>query len=178
MLKFWAEVVVRVFAFYSDDPSSNPVEHQQFFLQNLFLERTFKKRVYVELNTCYRSHRRGYSLLKPYVIFLSVWNVKLSAGFEPCILLGKIVMLPFQSSYKINLLFWKLGFQFFAPFYNEAAWIPGNIAGNGPTWRKIQTSAIFSVTRLGDLLDFGLVFKAFGNNKFVQISHILRQFFV
>ena len=33
-----------------------------------------------------------------------------------------------------------------------------------------------SVTRLGDLLDFGQFFKAFGNKKFVQISHILRQF--
>ena len=33
-----------------------------------------------------------------------------------------------------------------------------------------------SVTRLGDLLDFGQLFKAFGNNKFVQISPILRQF--
>ena len=31
-----------------------------------------------------------------------------------------------------------------------------------------------SVTRLGDLLDFGKVFNAFGNNKFAQISHILR----
>ena len=35
---------------------------------------------------------------------------------------------------------------------------------------------INSVTRLGDLLDFGQVFKAFGNNQFAQISHILRQF--
>ena len=33
-----------------------------------------------------------------------------------------------------------------------------------------------SVTRLGDLLNFGQLFKAFGNNQFVQISHILRQF--
>ena len=33
-----------------------------------------------------------------------------------------------------------------------------------------------SVTRLGDLFDFGQVFKAFGNNQFIQISHILRQF--
>ena len=33
-----------------------------------------------------------------------------------------------------------------------------------------------SVTRLGDLLDFGQLFKAFGNNYFAQISHILRQF--
>ena len=33
-----------------------------------------------------------------------------------------------------------------------------------------------SVTRLGDLLDFGQVFKALGNNEFAQISHILRQF--
>ena len=33
-----------------------------------------------------------------------------------------------------------------------------------------------SVTRLGDLLDFGQLYKAFGNNKFAQISHILRNF--
>ena len=32
-----------------------------------------------------------------------------------------------------------------------------------------------SVTRLGDLLDFGQLFKAFGNNQFAQISHILRE---
>ena len=34
-----------------------------------------------------------------------------------------------------------------------------------------------SVTRLGDLWDFGQLFKAFGNNSIAQISHILRQFF-
>ena len=34
----------------------------------------------------------------------------------------------------------------------------------------------FSVTRLGDLLDFGQLFKAFGKNYFTQISHILKQF--
>ena len=33
-----------------------------------------------------------------------------------------------------------------------------------------------SVTRLGDLLDFGQLFKAFGNNYFAQILHIIRQF--
>ena len=33
-----------------------------------------------------------------------------------------------------------------------------------------------SVTRLGDLLDFGQLFKAFGNNQFAQIFHIIRQF--
>ena len=33
-----------------------------------------------------------------------------------------------------------------------------------------------SVTKLGDLLDFGQLFKAFGNNKFAQIFYILRQF--
>ena len=33
-----------------------------------------------------------------------------------------------------------------------------------------------SVTRLGNLLDFGQLFKAFGNNYFAQILHILRQF--
>ena len=31
-----------------------------------------------------------------------------------------------------------------------------------------------SVTRLGDLLDFGQLFKTFGNYYFFQISHILR----
>ena len=33
-----------------------------------------------------------------------------------------------------------------------------------------------NVTRLGDLLDFGQLFKAFGNNWFAQISHMSRQF--
>ena len=33
-----------------------------------------------------------------------------------------------------------------------------------------------SVTRLSDLLDFGQLFKAFGNKKLVQIFHILWQF--
>ena len=32
------------------------------------------------------------------------------------------------------------------------------------------------MTRSGDLFDFGQLFKAFGNNKFAQISHTLRQF--
>ena len=36
--------------------------------------------------------------------------------------------------------------------------------------------ATASVTRLGDFLDFGQLFKAFGNNKFGQIFHILRHF--
>ena len=35
---------------------------------------------------------------------------------------------------------------------------------------------IKSVTRLGDLLDFGQLFKAFDNNQFAQISHIPRHF--
>ena len=33
------------------------------------------------------------------------------------------------------------------------------------------------VTRLGEFLHFGQLFKAFGNNYFTQISHILRHFF-
>ena len=33
-----------------------------------------------------------------------------------------------------------------------------------------------SVTRLGNLLDFGQLFEAFDNNEFVQTSHILRHF--
>ena len=32
----------------------------------------------------------------------------------------------------------------------------------------------YSVTRFGDLLDFGQLFKAFGSNYFAKISHILR----
>ena len=36
--------------------------------------------------------------------------------------------------------------------------------------------AIVSVTKWGDLLDFGQLFKAFGNIQFAQISHILMQF--
>ena len=34
---------------------------------------------------------------------------------------------------------------------------------------------VYSVTRLGDSLNFAQVFKPFGNNYFAQISHILRQ---
>ena len=33
-----------------------------------------------------------------------------------------------------------------------------------------------SVTRLGDLIPFGQLFKACGNNYFVQIAHILGNF--
>ena len=33
-----------------------------------------------------------------------------------------------------------------------------------------------TVTILGNLMNFGQLFKAFGNNYFAQISHILRQF--
>ena len=36
--------------------------------------------------------------------------------------------------------------------------------------------ATTSVTRLGNFLPFGQIFKAFGNTYFAQISHILRQF--
>ena len=41
----------------------------------------------------------------------------------------------------------------------------------------LQMFISVSVTRLGNFLDFGQLFKAFGNYKFTQISHILRQFF-
>ena len=36
---------------------------------------------------------------------------------------------------------------------------------------------ISSVARLGDLLHFGQLFKACGNNYFAQIAHIFIQFF-
>ena len=47
---------------------------------------------------------------------------------------------------------------------------------------KVQTQLslsrldIISVTILGNLLDFGQLSKAFGNNEFSQISHILSNF--
>ena len=41
----------------------------------------------------------------------------------------------------------------------------------------ILLSIPISVTRLGNLLHFGQLFKAYGNNYFVQIAHISRQFF-
>ena len=41
---------------------------------------------------------------------------------------------------------------------------------------KVFALEIGSVTRLGDLLDFGQLFKAFGNNWFTEVSHDLRQF--
>ena len=40
----------------------------------------------------------------------------------------------------------------------------------------VKEREVASVTRLGDFLHFGQRFKAFGNNKFAQISCILRQF--
>ena len=49
-----------------------------------------------------------------------------------------------------------------------------------PSYNSFPTSfpnllLIPSVTRFGDFLDFGQLFKAFGNNYFAQISYILRQ---
>ena len=43
-------------------------------------------------------------------------------------------------------------------------------------WKYKVNGQEASVTRSGDLLDFGQIFKTFGNNKFAQISHILREF--
>ena len=51
---------------------------------------------------------------------------------------------------------------------------PRNSLQNGMPRR--QWDFVTSVTRFGDLLYFGQLFKAFGSNKFAQISHILRQF--
>ena len=64
-------------------------------------------------------------------------------------------------------------------------WKPWLIKTQKRFWRKyLHNSATYfctdghtnSVTRFGDFSDFGLLFKAFGNNKFAQISYILRQF--
>ena len=46
--------------------------------------------------------------------------------------------------------------------------------GIGTVSSTISANRI-SVTRLGDLVSFGQLFKAFGNSYFAQISHILRQ---
>ena len=40
----------------------------------------------------------------------------------------------------------------------------------------LTISIRISVTRSDDLFDFGQLLQAFGNNLFVQISHILREF--
>ena len=40
--------------------------------------------------------------------------------------------------------------------------------------RLVMHTLVTSVTRLGNLLDFGQLFKACGNNYFARISHILR----
>ena len=42
-------------------------------------------------------------------------------------------------------------------------------------WKIFETLPSNSVTRFGDLLDFGQLFKAFGFNYFAQIAHIFRQ---
>ena len=52
----------------------------------------------------------------------------------------------------------------------------GPLSFGGRPYVHVQFESAYSVTRSGDLLDFGQLFKAFGNNQFAQISHILRQF--
>ena len=68
-------------------------------------------------------------------------------------------------------------------FYEKKLFCSVNFTIVGAGKISVSANVIFglllviaSVTRLGDLLDFGQPFKAFGNNKFAQISHILRQF--
>ena len=64
-----------------------------------------------------------------------------------------------------RMLFWHTGN--FGQFgYNE----------NLDAWCEAINALATSVTRFGDFLDFGQFFKAFGNNYFAQILHILRQF--
>ena len=48
--------------------------------------------------------------------------------------------------------------------------------GPNVKWPNDSNSNGRSVTRFGDLFDFGQLFKAYGNNSFAQISHIIRQF--
>ena len=67
---------------------------------------------------------------------------------------------------KQNLVFWS----------NRSVYSATTSALMNHWARTLATLLAISMTRLGDLLDFGQIFKAFGNNKFAQISHILRQF--
>ena len=46
----------------------------------------------------------------------------------------------------------------------------------GEIWSVKRKWVSVSVTRFGNFLHFGRLFKAFGNNYFAQISHSLRQF--
>ena len=48
-------------------------------------------------------------------------------------------------------------------------------ARNLSLWRNKKMPPPSSVTRLGDILDFGQLFKAFGNNQFAPIFPILKQ---
>ena len=57
----------------------------------------------------------------------------------------------------------------FCNFINTTAYHLDSLHLHG----QINTS---SVTRFGDLMDFGQLFKAFGNNEFAPISPIRRQF--
>ena len=67
-------------------------------------------------------------------------------------------------------------------------WVNSSQVKNAKNWKQNSTittnqhnrgqresQAVISVTRLGDLLDFGQLFKAFGNNWFAQIAHIFSQ---
>ena len=77
----------------------------------------------------------------------------------------------------ISLLCWpvgkfKLSFAWWHIFVNWRSWI---FRYKGWSYAS-HTCLTCSVTRLGNLLDFGQVLKAFGNNSFAQISHIVRQF--
>ena len=47
-----------------------------------------------------------------------------------------------------------------------------------PDWAFVDKYLSTSVTGLGGLLHFGLLFKACGNNFFAQIAQIFRQFFI
>ena len=61
----------------------------------------------------------------------------------------------------------------------RVAWLSTSLSSNALAWRLKWLWHVWlsgSVTRYGDLLDFGQLFKAFGNNYFAQISHSLRQF--
>ena len=61
-------------------------------------------------------------------------------------------------------------FQLFTSFCKGKFFIEKSRRQFGGKWVGI------SVTRSGDLLDFWQLFKAFGNNQFAQIFHILREF--
>ena len=58
----------------------------------------------------------------------------------------------------------------------SVGWRIWHMMAQSTVWSKFDFDCILNTTRLGGLLDFGQLFKAFGKNQFAQMSQILREF--